>query len=133
MGEGEKEKREGERVMIKLHCEPSCVLSLRAKQQLRPEGLGVQRSRQKRRHWTGLVGIVSREHLSQVSQKLEEHTTTCRVFLILFCSVWNQIILQGEKKKAGQRSKPDPIHLLLGFLHSASLLVRGVRPERLIC
>lgn len=48
VGEGEKEKREGERVMIKLHCEPSCVLSLRAKQQLRPEGLRVQRSRQKK-------------------------------------------------------------------------------------
>lgn len=27
VGEGEKEEREGERVMIKLHCEPSCKLS----------------------------------------------------------------------------------------------------------
>lgn len=29
VGEGKTEKREGERVMIKLHCEPSCKLSQR--------------------------------------------------------------------------------------------------------
>ncbi len=51
VGEGETEKREGERVMIKLRCEPSCKLSqskeateTRATEKTRKEAEGIDRT-----------------------------------------------------------------------------------------
>lgn len=121
MGEGEKEKREGERVMIKLHCEPSCKLS-QSKGATETGGTGSATEQAKKKgriqHNNSLLSDVKRARglgLDDLLGELivpescqteaDEHTATC----VKFCDSGEE----RKKRKAGQRSELDLIHLLL--------------------
>lgn len=135
VGVGEGEKREGERVMIKLHCEPSWKLS-QSKRATETRGTGrAAEQGENPPHnksllsdvksctwpWTWLVGRLSREHLSCVRQRLRSSPLPVTSYALLS---QRGASLHSEEKEtaAGQRSKLERFPSPLG-LHPCESLV----------